>query len=112
MGHLQKLQDIAGANGGTRAAGTSGYDQSVQFVADTLRDAGFDVTTPSFELNMFRLKGAGHTVGGKPVEAAAMEYSQPSPAIGATGPLVVVPSARRPVARHSHMQDCPSREQS
>jgi hypothetical protein len=30
--HLQVLQDIATANGGNRAAGTSGYDRSAQYV--------------------------------------------------------------------------------
>ena len=31
MGHLQKLQDIANANDGTRAVGTPGYDASVDY---------------------------------------------------------------------------------
>ena len=48
MTHLQKLQDIANANGNTRAIGTPGYDASVDYVANTLRDKGFDVQTPEF----------------------------------------------------------------
>ena len=40
MAHLQKLQDIANANNGTRAAGTPGYDASVQYVVDALRAKG------------------------------------------------------------------------
>ncbi|GAA4922826.1 aminopeptidase S [Actinomycetospora succinea] len=48
--HLQALQDIAARNGGTRATGTPGYDQSVDYVADTLRRAGFDVQTPTVAL--------------------------------------------------------------
>ncbi|MGP3914458.1 M20/M25/M40 family metallo-hydrolase [Nonomuraea sp. 10N515B] len=42
--HLQALQNIATANGGNRAAGTSGYDASRDYVADKLRKAGYKVT--------------------------------------------------------------------
>ena len=38
MAHLQKLQDIANANNGTRAVGTPGYEASVDYVANTLRN--------------------------------------------------------------------------
>jgi Zn-dependent M28 family amino/carboxypeptidase len=47
--HLRKLQAIADANNRSRAEGTSGYDASVDYVAQTLRDKGFDVTTPEFD---------------------------------------------------------------
>ena len=47
--HLRKLQEIADSNEGTRAEGTPGYDASVDYVAQTLRDKGFDVETPEFE---------------------------------------------------------------
>ena len=47
--HLRKLQEIADANNGSRADGTPGYDASVDYVAKTLRDKGFDVSTPEFE---------------------------------------------------------------
>ena len=47
--HLRKLQEIADANDRSRADGTPGYDASVDYVAQTLRNKGFDVTTPEFE---------------------------------------------------------------
>jgi aminopeptidase S len=47
--HLQALQKIADQNGGNRAAGTSGYDASVEYVVDVLRKAGFKASTPTFE---------------------------------------------------------------
>jgi Zn-dependent M28 family amino/carboxypeptidase len=47
--HLHALQDIANANKGNRAEGTPGYDASVQYVAKTLRDKGFEVLTPQFD---------------------------------------------------------------
>ncbi|WP_336212315.1 M20/M25/M40 family metallo-hydrolase [Nonomuraea sp. LPB2021202275-12-8] len=42
--HLQAFQAIATANGGNRAAGTSGYDASRDYVANKLRKAGYKVT--------------------------------------------------------------------
>jgi Zn-dependent M28 family amino/carboxypeptidase len=47
--HLNKLQEIADANNKSRADGTPGYDASVDYVAQTLRDKGFDVMTPEYE---------------------------------------------------------------
>ncbi|MEV4172037.1 M28 family metallopeptidase [Nonomuraea sp. NPDC049709] len=42
--HLDALQAIGTANGGNRAAGTPGYDASVDYVAGKLRKAGYKVT--------------------------------------------------------------------
>ena len=47
VGHLEALQAIADRNGGNRAVGTPGYDQSVEYVASTLSQAGFRVETPT-----------------------------------------------------------------
>ena len=43
--HLAAFQAIADANGGNRAANTAGYDASVDYVADTLTAAGWQVHT-------------------------------------------------------------------
>ncbi len=47
--HLQALQKIADERGGNRAAGTPGYDASVDYVVGVLHRAGFRVSTPTFE---------------------------------------------------------------
>ena len=52
--HQQAFQDIADANDdefypGTRAAGTKGYAESVEYVAGLLEDAGYNVTLDPFE---------------------------------------------------------------
>ncbi|MDH6198073.1 Zn-dependent M28 family amino/carboxypeptidase [Mycobacterium frederiksbergense] len=47
--HLRKFQEIADAHDGNRAVGSPGYDASVDYVAQLLRDKGFDVQTPEFE---------------------------------------------------------------
>jgi hypothetical protein len=51
--HLRALQDIASANGGNRAAGTSGYDRSAEYVAARLKDAGYVVRFEEFEFPFF-----------------------------------------------------------
>jgi hypothetical protein len=50
--HQAALQAIADANGGTRAAGTPGYDASVDYVAETMEAAGYDVVIVPFELTL------------------------------------------------------------
>ncbi|MEV6868395.1 M28 family metallopeptidase [Streptosporangium subroseum] len=52
--HLEQLQKIADANGGTRASGTPGHEASVTYVADALRSAGYQVTLQEFEFPFFR----------------------------------------------------------
>ncbi|MDR6904409.1 Zn-dependent M28 family amino/carboxypeptidase [Agromyces sp. 3263] len=47
--HEQALQAIADANGGTRAAGTQGYTESVEYVVDTLEAAGWNVELDPFD---------------------------------------------------------------
>jgi Zn-dependent M28 family amino/carboxypeptidase len=91
MAHLSKLQDIANANNGTRAVGTPGFEASVDYVANTLRNSGFDVQTPEFSARVFHADKPAVTVGGKTVEARALDYSLGTPPDGVSGPLVAAP---------------------
>jgi len=68
MAHLSKLQDIANANNGTRAVGTPGYEDTVDYVVKTLRDKGFNVQTPEFSARVFHADKPAVTVGGKTVD--------------------------------------------
>jgi Zn-dependent M28 family amino/carboxypeptidase len=47
--HQAALQAIADDNGGFRTSGSSGYDASVDYVAEKMEGAGYDVTVQSFE---------------------------------------------------------------
>lgn len=49
MEHLEAFQAIADANDGNRAAGTSGYEASVDYVVETLEAAGWNVTIDEFD---------------------------------------------------------------
>ena len=44
LAHENAFQSIANANGGTRAAGTPGYEASGRYVEGLLRAAGYSVT--------------------------------------------------------------------
>ncbi|MGW0595113.1 M28 family metallopeptidase [Streptosporangium sp. NPDC002607] len=56
--HLERLQEIAKANGGTRAAATPGHEASVAYVADRLRAAGYQVTLQEFGIPFFHERKA------------------------------------------------------
>lgn len=62
LGHLRALQAAADRGGGTRALGSSGYDASVDVVADVLRRAGFRVETPTVATDEGGTKGTTRTV--------------------------------------------------
>ncbi|WP_326548297.1 M28 family metallopeptidase [Mycolicibacterium sp. ND9-15] len=86
--HLSRLQEIADGNDGNRALGTSGYDASVEYVADTLRDNGFDVQTPEFEVRLPFADEPALTVGGAEVKAKPLNFTIGTPPDGVSGPLV------------------------
>jgi Zn-dependent M28 family amino/carboxypeptidase len=78
--HLRALQDIADANGGNRATDTPGYDASVDYVAKTLRDRGFEVATPQFDRLLTVSPGKpALTVAGRsyPVDQASLLVTTP-----------------------------------
>ena len=89
FGRLEELQRIADANGGNRALGTPGYDASVEYVARTLRAAGFTVETPEFRARAFSVQEVRLTVGGAPIAATALGFSPATPAGGVDAPLAV-----------------------
>ena len=49
MKHLQKFQKIADENGDTRASGTPGFDESADYVAKKMENAGYKVERQPFE---------------------------------------------------------------
>ncbi|MDK3258706.1 M28 family metallopeptidase [Blastococcus capsensis] len=53
--HLEALQAVADANGGTRASGTPGYDASADYVQQRLEAAGYAVTRQAFEFPYYQV---------------------------------------------------------
>lgn len=88
MAHMRALQDIADANGGNRALGTGGYAASVDYVANALRDKGFDVETPEFEVRLPFADAPKLTVDGADVTARPLQYTAGAPGAGVSGPIV------------------------
>ncbi|MCM5681547.1 M28 family metallopeptidase [Schlegelella sp. S2-27] len=78
--HLQALQDIADANNGHRASGSSGYDQSAAYAERVLRNAGYVVTRQEFQFQTFVqlspvvLEQTAPAPGG-PIDNHIMSYS-------------------------------------
>jgi Zn-dependent M28 family amino/carboxypeptidase len=52
--HERAFQQIANLNGGTRSSGTPGYDASVAYVKERLKQAGYKVTEQEFTFPFFR----------------------------------------------------------
>lgn len=86
FGHLRKLQEIADDHDGNRAVNSPGYDASVDYVAQLLRDKGFDVQTPEFE-RMGSMRGGNPTltVSGRDyrVDQASMLVTTPAGGLNA-----------------------------
>ncbi|MGH3480222.1 MAG: M28 family metallopeptidase [Nocardioidaceae bacterium] len=51
--HQEAFQRIADSNDDNRASGTSGYDDSLDYVEDRLRDAGYSTTRQEFDFFKF-----------------------------------------------------------
>ena len=107
VGHMQALQRIADANGGNRASGTSGYEESGRYVEEQLRAAGYEPVRQTFSFrgdgrgkarvesfNILADTGgdAGHTV----VVGAHLDSVQEGPGINdnASGVAAVLETAR------------------
>jgi aminopeptidase Y len=92
--HQAAFQAIADANGGTRASGTSGYDESADYVAERMEAAGYDVTIQEFDFVRFTevtptiLEQVAPAPGG-PLPNVGMTYSGSG---DVTAPVTVVPN--------------------
>ena len=74
--HLRRLERIASANGGTRAAGTPGYRASVDYVSGRLREAGWSVSRERLGFPYYNESGKPRlSAGGRRIEAETLEYS-------------------------------------
>ena len=99
--HQAEFQAIADANGGTRAAGTDGYDESADYVAERMEAAGYDVTIQPFgsvaftELSPAILEQVAPPPGG-PLTNNIMSYSGSGDVTGAVTALPAPPADENP----------------
>ncbi len=92
VGHLQRFQEIADRNGGSRADGTPGFDASVDYVAKLLQDKGFDVQIPEFQrLETVTAGKPSLVIGGRNFQVDQASLLAPTQPRGVSG-LVVEPT--------------------
>lgn len=102
LGHERVFQRIANQNDGTRASGTPGYKASVDYVRQTLRQAGYDVRLQKFDFNFFQELAPAQLreVAPTPAEYATetFEYSGSGDVTGALVPTndIVIPPSPAP----------------
>ncbi|OAK56467.1 M28 family peptidase [Rhodococcoides kyotonense] len=96
VAHLEQLERIAVDNNGNRAAGTPGYDASVDYVVDQLESAGFEVETPEFEFDQFEATTQTLSAGGQEIPVSALQYSPSTPDGGVTARVVAAPKDDSP----------------
>jgi Zn-dependent M28 family amino/carboxypeptidase len=91
--HERQFQRIANDNDGTRASGTPGYDASAQYVARTLRRAGYRVSLQEFTFPFFRNTAPGTLAQTSPnqitYETGTFDYSGSGDVTGAVTPIDV-----------------------
>ncbi|MGW0736380.1 M28 family metallopeptidase [Streptomyces sp. NPDC002851] len=93
--HLQKLQEIADANGGHRAAGSPGHDASAAYAAKMFKKAGYDVSYDSFEFTYTETLAQRLAVvspAPRDVEIKSMTYTKSTPEGGIRATIAAVPA--------------------
>ncbi|MGY4720929.1 M20/M25/M40 family metallo-hydrolase [Naumannella cuiyingiana] len=90
MGHLEQFQAIADANGGNRAAGTSGYEESARYVERTLQAAGYQTWRQPFSFTYTETTTSLEEVSptARSIDQRPMSYGPDTPVGGITGELV------------------------
>jgi hypothetical protein len=104
--HQQELQKIADANGGTRVSGRPGYDASVRYVEQKLRDAGYQVVVQTFPFPVFEERSQPEVARLSPeprtyihgTDFLTLRYSGSSAVEGVVMPTrdIVIPPTREP----------------
>ncbi|MEW2548834.1 M28 family peptidase [Streptomyces sp. NPDC047002] len=98
--HLREFQRTADASGGTRAAGTPGYDRSAAYVHDVLKAAGYRVAYETFSFPFAAAAPRTLTVRGRTVPVRPLRETAPLPgggaARGVTGRVAALPAGAAP----------------
>jgi len=89
--HLIALQRIADTNGGNRTAHAAGYLKSLDYIAEKLRGAGFDVSMSEFTYHRVVVDAAVVSAGSATAAPTQMGDSPNTPVGGVAGPLLAVP---------------------
>jgi Zn-dependent M28 family amino/carboxypeptidase len=99
--HERSLQAIANRNGGNRQSGTPGYDESVAYVSQRLKAAGYKVSEQEFTFPFYRENSSSLTQvtpNAKAYDTAPYEYSGSGEVTGRVVPATnnVIPATPEP----------------
>lgn len=89
--YLVRLQEIADANNGNRASGTTGYEASADYFAGLLRERGFDVREDHFEFERNHVESASVLDGGRAISSRQIDSSLGTSADGISADVVALP---------------------
>jgi Zn-dependent M28 family amino/carboxypeptidase len=90
--HERAFQDIALANNDTRAAGTAGYDASVQYVMGKLEAAGYNVSLDEFDFARWEQTGPSVLQFGSTTYQEGTDYVTPTLSGGGDVTATIVPT--------------------
>ncbi|ALG09252.1 hypothetical protein AOZ06_22155 [Kibdelosporangium phytohabitans] len=90
--HLIAVQRIADRNGGNRADPGNGFGETISYVENTMRTAGFDVRVQEFTYDRSVTDKSVLAAGAVSYKPTPMGFALDTPAGGVTGRLVVVPT--------------------
>ncbi|KAF2184755.1 aminopeptidase-like protein Y [Zopfia rhizophila CBS 207.26] len=93
MGNLQKLDEIAKANGGNRAFGLPGYAASVEYILSRTKDSeSFTTWTQDFPALFAQVQSIQFTIDNKNYYIYGLTYSPSTSTEGLSAPLVLGPT--------------------
>ena len=84
LAHMQAFQDIADANGGTRASATPGYDASANYVAEQLEAVGLEVERQEFLAQIYRENSSSLSASGVAITTQSASFSGSGAVAGGT----------------------------
>jgi Zn-dependent M28 family amino/carboxypeptidase len=107
LNHMRAFQRAANANDGNRAAHTTGYDASLDYVQRRMNRAGYETERVPFEFADFTLNGSLLQLGAK-VYADGSDYlvAEFSGGANVTGPIVPIDYAGLPPALGASTSGC------
>jgi hypothetical protein len=103
MRNLEKLNDIAYANGGNRAFGHPGYAASVDFIyGEVSKLPGFTAWKQDFPALFTNTTAARVSVGDEPLRTVALTYTPSTAEEGVTLELVLAPEGEAACAAENY----------
>ena len=107
LSHMRAFQRVANANEGNRAANTTGYDASLDYVERRMEAAGYEVTRDEFDFADFDLTSSLLQLGDR-VFAEDTDYivAQFSGGADVTGPIVPIDYTGPPAEAGASTSGC------